>query len=161
MFIGYNPSPRSAEMGHHYAGRSNRFWTILHKAGLTREILNFSRDLELLGYGYGSVNIVDRPTKAADEITREEYTEGRKALKGTLETYRPQAACYVGIGVYKAFTGKSRVCWGLQEEQSVPGVVDFVAPSTSGLNRMPMERQIEIYRMLKQLVDAMERQREG
>ncbi|PKM81607.1 MAG: hypothetical protein CVU89_08930 [Firmicutes bacterium HGW-Firmicutes-14] len=26
LFIGYNPGLRSAEKGHHYAGRSNRFW---------------------------------------------------------------------------------------------------------------------------------------
>ena len=29
LFVGFNPSIRSSETGHHYANPTNRFWTIL------------------------------------------------------------------------------------------------------------------------------------
>lgn len=152
LFIGYNPSLRSAELGHHYTGRSNRFWLLLYRSGLTDIKLSYTQDMELLNYDYGAVNIIDRPTKSAEELKREEYLEGRTRLKMLLSEYTPQYACYVGIGIYKAFSGKRKVEWGRQETEVVPGVIDFVAPSGSGLNRMSLEKQIEIYSSLKQLV---------
>lgn len=152
LFIGYNPGLRSAEMGHHYAGKSNRFWDILFKSGLTPEKLDYSRDRELLCYGYGSTNIIDRPTKSAAELTREEYLAGKEKLREMLDEYRPTVACYVGIGVYKAFSGRREVNWGHQSEETVQGIIDFVAPSTSGLNRMPMIEQVKLYAELKELL---------
>lgn len=149
LFIGYNPGLRSAEKGHHYAGTSNRFWDMLYKSGLTPEKLHYTRDVDLLTYGYGSTNIVDRPSKSADELTRAEYLEGRENLRKALELYRPKIACYVGIGVYKQFSGKKTALWGLQPDQTIGGIIDFVAPSTSGLNRMPINQQVEIYRELR------------
>lgn len=35
MFVGVNPSLRSAEVGHHFARPGNRFWPTLHAAGFT------------------------------------------------------------------------------------------------------------------------------
>lgn len=153
LFVGYNPGLRSAEKGHHYAGISNRFWDILFKSGLTREKLNYVRDMELTDYGYGSTNIVDRPSKSAEELTNEEYKLGRIQLSKKLEKYRPAVACYVGKGVYQSFTGRRNIEWGLQADQAIEGITDFVAPSTSGLNRMPIIQQIEIYTRLKSIVD--------
>lgn len=152
LFIGYNPGLRSAEMGHHYAGKSNRFWDILFKSGLTPVKLDYTRDRELLNFGYGSTNIIDRPSKSAAELTREEYLAGKEKLREMLNEYRPSVACYVGIGVYKAFSGRREVNWGHQSEETVQGIIDFVAPSTSGLNRMPMIEQIKLYAELKELL---------
>lgn len=81
LFVGFNPSIRSGETGHHFANPTNRFWTILHKAGLTDRKYHPEEDHSLLQLGYGLTNIVERPTKAADEITKEEYAEGREILK--------------------------------------------------------------------------------
>lgn len=136
LFIGYNPSLRSAEINHHYAGNANRFWQMLHEAGFTDRKLRPEEDEELLALGIGLTNIVARPTKTAAEITRQEYLEGKEILKQKLFTYRPQVAAYVGIGVYKIFAGKPKVELGVQTESVVTGVKDFVLPSTSGLNRM-------------------------
>ena len=33
LFVGINPGKRSAEVGHHYAGYSNRFWKLLYDSG--------------------------------------------------------------------------------------------------------------------------------
>ncbi|HET6871543.1 MAG TPA: mismatch-specific DNA-glycosylase [Sporolactobacillaceae bacterium] len=148
LFIGFNPSIKSGETGHHFANPNNRFWTILFQAGLTPRKMTPGEDGLLLQYGYGLTNIVARPTKAADEIMKDEYQEGRQILLTKLKTYLPHIACYVGKGVYQELTGKKQVPWGWQDEQVVPGVKDFVAPSSSGLVRMRIDEIVAIYKML-------------
>jgi len=148
VFIGFNPSLKSGEVGHHYANPRNNFWRILYRSGLTPRLYTAAEDHELLELGYGFTNIVSRPTRAADEITREEYVQGRQVLRDKLELYRPQVACFVGKGVYTEFSRRSQVEWGFQEEPVIQDVREFVAPSSSGLVRMPMEEIISIYKRL-------------
>lgn len=151
VFVGFNPSLKSGETGHHYANPNNRFWRILFEAGLTTRLFSPNEDNKLLGQGMGLTNIVSRPTKSADEITKEEYKEGRRELKEKIEHYRPAIVCYVGKGVYQEFSKRKQVQWGLQSQSVVEGVLDFVAPSSSGLVRMKLEEIVEIYRQLKNL----------
>lgn len=145
VFIGFNPSIRSGETGHHYANPNNRFWKILFEAGLTSRKYDPVEDYTLLDIGYGLTNIVARPTKAADEITKKEYREGRAELRKKLEFYRPRIACFVGKGVYQEYSGKKSVEWGPQGESTVHGTTDFVAPSSSGLVRMKLDEIVKIY----------------
>ena len=148
VFIGFNPSPKSGEVGHHYANPRNNFWRILYRSGLTPRLYTAAEDHELLELGYGFTNIVSRPTRTAEEITREEYAQGRQILRDKLELYRPQVACFVGKGVYTEFSRRSHVEWGFQEDPIIEDVQEFVAPSSSGLVRMPMEEIISIYKRL-------------
>lgn len=152
LFVGFNPSIRSSELGHHYANPNNRFWKILHEAGVTQRKYDASEDAKLLDIGYGFTNIVQRPTKAADEITKEEYAEGRELLKKKVEEFKPRVVCFVGKGVYQQYSGLKVVQWGRQTNGCVAGVVDFVAPSSSGLVRMKMEEIIDIYKGLVPLL---------
>ncbi|MDT8900211.1 G/U mismatch-specific DNA glycosylase [Anaeroselena agilis] len=151
LFIGFNPGIRSAETGHHFAGHSNRFWKLLHASGLTSRQLRPEEDKTLLSLGFGITNIVPRPTKAAAEITREEYRHGRIALTDKLARYRPRIACYAGIGVYREFAAQKDVVCGLQPITVVPDVTDFVVPNPSGLNRMPFADQLRYYKELERL----------
>lgn len=148
LFVGFNPSIRSGELGHHYANPNNRFWKILFEAGLTPRKYEAAEDAKLLEIGYGFTNIVERPTKAADEITKEEYKEGREVLKRKIEQYKPKVVCFVGKGVYQQYSGRKVAEWGKQLESVVPGVSDFVAPSSSGLVRMKLDEIIAIYKQL-------------
>jgi hypothetical protein len=43
----------SAERGHYYSGPGNKFWHLLHDAGLTPSLLNPEEDASLLSYGIG------------------------------------------------------------------------------------------------------------
>lgn len=156
IFVGFNPSLRSAETGHHYANPSNRFWEILFQAGLTPRKLTAKEDGQLLNFNYGLTNIVDRPTKSADEITKEEYEIGRKNLREKIVLFKPKITCFVGKGVYLKYSGKRVATWGLQPENIVPGVVDFIAPSSSGLVRMRKEEIVSIYRDLKNLLEELD-----
>lgn len=152
IFVGFNPSIRSAETGHHFANPNNRFWKILHESGLTQKKLDAEEDYKLLDIGYGLTNIVSRPTKSADEITKEEYQKGREELKKKIRLLKPKMVCYVGKGVYQEFSGKKSLPWGKQKESVIPGIVDFVAPSSSGLVRMKMNEVVAIYEKIPPLL---------
>lgn len=152
VFCGYNPSLRSGATGRHYAHPGNRFWRVLHAAGVTERLYRPEEDEDLLARGIGFTNLCPRPTRRADELTREEIRAGARALRTTLERLRPGAVAYTGIGVYRWFRGTSKVGWGAQPEPAVEGVADVVVPSPSGLNRMAFDELVEHYRVLVPLV---------
>lgn len=152
LFVGFNPSIRSSETGHHFANPNNRFWRILFEAGLTPRKFMPSEDDLLLALGFGITNIVARPTKAADEISKEEYRQGREILKQKIARLRPRIVCYVGKGVYLQFSGRKTAPWGVQPAAVVPGTIDFVAPSSSGLVRMKLDEMVAIYQKLAELL---------
>ncbi|MFJ5624123.1 mismatch-specific DNA-glycosylase [Peribacillus loiseleuriae] len=154
LFIGFNPSIRSGETGHHYANPNNRFWRIIHEAGLTPRKYQPVEDRTLLELGYGFTNIVSRPTRAADEITKEEYIQGRKELKQKIKTYKPKVVCFVGKGVYQQYSQKRNIPWGVQADRVIPKVIEFVAPSSSGLVRMKIEDVIKIYSELPSIIEG-------
>ncbi|KAF1085705.1 G/U mismatch-specific DNA glycosylase [Sporotomaculum syntrophicum] len=152
IFVGYNPSLRSSETGHHFANPSNRFWNILYRAGLTPRKYSPEEDAGLLQLGYGITNIVSGPTRAAAEITTQEYQKGAVELRRKLAYYKPHVVCYVGKGVYEKYSGRRNVPWGKQKEPVVPGITDFVVPSSSGLVRMKLDDVVAIYSGLKELL---------
>lgn len=153
LFIGFNPSLQSGETGHHYANPRNNFYRILYRSGLTPRLYDAAEDQDLLKLGYGFTNIVARPTRGMDDIARQEYTEGRDILHAKLKKYLPQIACFVGKGVYTEYSKKSKVDWGFQPDSVIDEIHEFVAPSSSGLVRMPMDEIVAIYRQLAEFIE--------
>jgi TDG/mug DNA glycosylase family protein len=148
VFCGYNPSLTSGSSGHHYAHPGNRFWRVLFASGITGRLYKPEEDALLLGIGIGFTNLVSRPTRRADELTREEIRAGILALQEKLEQFQPTVVVYTGIGVYRWFRATLKISWGVQDNAAVPGVTDVVVPSPSGLNRMTFEELVEHYRAL-------------
>ena len=148
VFCGYNPSLTSGRSGHHYAHPGNRFWRVLHASGITNRLYEPPEDERLLGLGIGFTNLCSRPTRRADELTRDEIRAGAEELRAKLEEFQPRVVAYTGIGVYKWFRATSKVNWGVQDNPAVPGVIDVVVPSPSGLNRMRFEELVDHYRAL-------------
>jgi len=146
--VGFNPSIRSGEVGHHFASPNNRFWKILHEAGLTPRKYRPTEDATLLELGYGLTNIVARPTRAATDVEAAEYAQGTKLLIQKVELNLPRVVCFVGKGVYQIYAHQRQADWGFQTRETVPGVVDFIAPSSSGLVRMNMAEIVAIYGFL-------------
>src|SRR5688572_4687214 len=89
LFVGINPSLRSAEVGHHFAGPGNPFWRLLFAAGLVPEPLGYADDGRLPALGLALTNIVPRATRAASELTSAEYAGGRRALARKIARARP------------------------------------------------------------------------
>jgi double-stranded uracil-DNA glycosylase len=154
VFCGYNPSLASGSSGHHYAHPGNRFWRVLFTCGLTDRLYEPEEDERLLDLGIGLTNLAPRPTRRAEELTREEIRAGAGALRVKLARFRPRVVAYTGIGVYRWFRATSKVGWGVQEDAAVAGVTDVVVPSPSGLNRMRFEELVAHYRVLASLVEA-------
>ena len=152
VFCGYNPSLRSGQSGHHYAHPGNRFWRILVAAGITDYLYAPVEDVRLLDMGIGFTNLVARPTRRADELEPGEIRAGAEILAHKLAELKPGAVAYTGSGVYRWFRRLKDVSWGLQQSSAIPGVVDVVVPSPSGLNRMCFAQLVEHYAVLKQFL---------
>ncbi|MEU2350953.1 G/U mismatch-specific DNA glycosylase [Modestobacter sp. NPDC049651] len=133
LFCGINPSLTSAARGHHFARPGNRFWPALHRAGLTPRLLTPDEDRELLGYGLGSTNLVDRPTRTAAELTPEELAGGLAALGELVARFRPRRVAVLGITAWRQAAGRPRAVLGVQPER-IGGAETWAVPNPSGLN---------------------------
>src|SRR5438128_4863884 len=80
LFVGINPGIRSATVGHHFAGYSNRFWKLLHESGLVPKPISYEQDVSLPDWGYGITNLVARASAGIDDLKPREYVGGRAAL---------------------------------------------------------------------------------
>jgi TDG/mug DNA glycosylase family protein len=135
LFVGINPGVRSALMGHHFAGFSNRFWKLLYDSRLVPELISYEDDDRLPGWGYGITNIVPRPTPGIDTLERQEFVAGRVTLRRKIRRYRPAVVALVGVTVFRALfpERKDAVSLGLQKERIGDSRL-FVLPNPSGRN---------------------------
>ena len=134
LFVGINPSLRSAAVGHHFAGPGNPFWRLLHAAKLVPEPFTYEDDVKLPAYGFALTNICPRPTRAAVELTPMEFKAGRAHLARVIARLKPEVVAFVGVTVYRAFFGP-RVSLGAGPKPERIGAARvFVVPNPSGLN---------------------------
>ena len=133
LFCGINPSLYSAAVGHHFARPGNRFWRSLHMAGFTERLLAPFEDKDLLQFGYGLTNIVDRATARADELDPEELIAGHQELAAKVQHYRPRFLAILGIGAYRTAFNRPKAVIG-QQNDSLHGAIIWVLPNPSGLN---------------------------
>lgn len=136
LFVGINPSLRSAATGHHFAGYSNRFWRLLFESKLLSEPLTYQDDWRLPDWGLGLTNIIQRPSAGIDALKPSEYATGRKRLVAIVQRYHPYAVALLGVTIYRTLfsdTKGQRMSLGLQPAQ-LAGVPVFVLPNPSGRN---------------------------
>lgn len=145
LFVGINPGVRSATVGHHFAGPSNRFWKLLYESGLVSERIGYEDDERLGEWGYGITNLVPRASPGIDDLRPAEYTAGWRALERKIRKYKPAVVALVGVTLYRAIlplvdagsaaaSGRAaRVQLGLQRV-SIRGAQVFVLPNPSGRN---------------------------
>jgi TDG/mug DNA glycosylase family protein len=133
LFVGINPSLRSAEVGHHFARPGNRFWPTLHAAGFTPRRLAPEEDALLPSFGIGVTNIVPRPTRAASELTVAELHAGAEAVEKTVRAWVPRLVAIVGVVAYRTAFRRPGASLGFQQER-LGGRPVWVLPNPSGLN---------------------------
>jgi len=137
LFVGINPGVRSATIGHHFAGFSNRFWKLLFEARLVPELLRAEDDGRLVEFGYGITNLVPRPTPGIDTLRPAEYVEGLDALKQKVRRWKPAVVAFVGVTLFRSIfsvPGGQTVALGLQRRERFEGARVFVLPNPSGRN---------------------------
>ena len=152
VFVGINPSLKSAQVGHYYAGPGNLFWRCLHESGLTPKRLVPAQDRQLLEHRIGITDCVKRPSRSAGEVSAVEFRSARPALEEKLALFRPRILCFNGLMGYRG-TFEPQAKLGLQEER-LGGALVFVVPSTSAANAgFTREERGEWFRKLRDLRD--------
>lgn len=136
LFVGINPGIRSATIGHHFAGYSNRFWKLLFESKLVTEPIRAEDDGRLPEWGYGITNLVARATPGIDTLTPAEYQAGVRVLARKVRRAQPGIVAFLGVTLFRAIFGRKaaeRVSLGLQSE-TFAGARVFVLPNPSGRN---------------------------
>ncbi|KAI9759474.1 MAG: hypothetical protein M4579_002314 [Chaenotheca gracillima] len=189
LFVGHNPGLKSSQKGHAYSSPSNWFWRLLHKSGCTPYKLMPEEDQTLPSqFGLGNTNIVARPTRSTSKLDKSEFLEGAAILEEKIRRFRPEVVCLVGKGIWdsiceaknierqrrglRKWTAKNkhmgadfRHGWQVGEARTLgstegwDGAKTFVATSTSGLERTPKERKLEIWAPLGEFVQRRRRER--
>ena len=174
LFVGINPGLRSAAVGHHFAGHSNRFWRLMHESGLLPHRLTHEDDARLPRHGYGITNLVRRATPGIDSLRPGEYTRGRRSLLVRIRRYRPEIVALVGVTIYRALfsaadrhgsRGPARAGAGHRVAVTRPlrlglqrvrlaGSAVFLLPNPSGRNAtLPYAAMLSAFRGLKRHLD--------
>ena len=153
LFVGINPGVRSATIGHHFAGFSNRFWKLLFGSRLVPELLRAEDDARLLEFRYGITNLVSRPTPGIDTLRPEEYDDGLAALKRKVRRWKPPVVAFVGVTLFRAvfdLPAGQPVSLGLQRRERFEGARIFVLPNPSGRNaNFSYAEMLEAFRRLE------------
>lgn len=148
IFCGINPGLKSADDGHHFSGRSNRFWKVLYLAGFTPHQIEPFKDATILDFGYGLTTAVERATSRADELSKDDFNDSIEAFKIKMELFKPKYIAFLGKPAYMAFTRQKQVAWGQQAEDFC-GAKVWILPNPSGLNRgFPLNELVTSYREL-------------
>jgi TDG/mug DNA glycosylase family protein len=157
VFVGLNPGLYSAQVGHYFAYKWNRFWPALSASGLVPEPVGPEDDARLLEWGIGLTDIVKRPTRGIHELKPAEFRRGAKDLREKIERYQPHALCFVGLTGY-------RVCCG---SNTMPGrqtayfgcTQIFVIPSTSPRNaRYSLEKIVAALHDLREYLQGLKKE---
>jgi double-stranded uracil-DNA glycosylase len=149
VFCGINPGLKSAVLGHHFAGRSNRFWKTIHLAGFTPKEIAAENGESILSYRCGLTTAVARPTSRADELSRDEFTRAAAALAAKIARYSPGYVAFLGKAAFAAIFDTQLVEWGKQDAL-IGGSKTWVLPNPSGLNRsFSLDRLVHAYTELR------------
>ena len=136
LFVGINPGIRSATIGHHFAGYSNRFWKLLYDSRLVPESIRSEDDARLVEWRFGITNLIPRPTPGIDTLRPDEYVAGTRVLRKKIRKWRPEVVAFVGVTLFRVVferRASEPVALGLQPEM-LEGARVFVLPNPSGRN---------------------------
>ena len=159
LFVGINPSLYTAAVGHHFARPGNRFWPALHAAGFTPRLLAPHEERELLAYGCGITNVVNRATASASELSVEELERGARRLVAKVRRYRPRLVALLGLTTYRLAFGRPDATLGRQPEP-LAGAELWVLPNPSGLNASFKPADFaRLFREVREAAQAPERRR--
>jgi TDG/mug DNA glycosylase family protein len=149
VFCGLNPGLSAAAAQHHFVGRSNRFWRVIHLAGFTPTQIDPENDASVLSFGLGLTTVVDRPTAGAAEIADKEFVAGGAELSRKIAFYKPRNVAFLGKAAYSAIVKSRNVAWGRQVAP-IAEATTWVLPNPSGRNLgFSLDDLVEIYGRLR------------
>lgn len=169
--IGVNPGIMTGLTGEAYRHPSNRYWPTLYASGITPIPHKPSDTHDLVDlYGMGHTNMVAHiASRAASDLTTQDWMDGAAALDGKIRRFKPEAVCLVGEGIFqqwfrykegRAYSVKKDgpVKFGVQEEKywigrreedGYAGAVTWVVTTTSGAStKFSTEERVAIWKPL-------------
>jgi TDG/mug DNA glycosylase family protein len=153
LFCGINPGVSAATAGHHFVGRGNRFWRVIHQAGFTPHEISPCNDPTILHYRCGLTAVVPRPTASAREISTEEFRVVAKNFELKIFRFAPIIVAFLGKAAYSTLSGQRDIVWGPQTN-TIAGATVWVLPNPSGRNlAFSLDRLVDSYRQLYESVD--------
>ncbi len=148
VFCGINPGMAAAATGHHFAGRGNRFWRVIHLAGFTPQEILPENDRTILRYRCGLTTVVDRPTARADQLSAQEFIAVAAHFERKIAQYSPSFVGFLGKAAYSVLSGQREIAWGSQPV-ALGGAAVWVLPNPSGRNRaFTLDQLVSAYRQL-------------
>jgi mismatch-specific thymine-DNA glycosylase len=141
LFVGYNPSLLAVEREHYYPRNTNRFWEDLCESGFVPRVLRgHQEDLLLPSFGLGVTDVIKRPTRNIDGLSRSEFESGFRRLAAIVAECRPRIVCFNGLGLLERFR---------RFKLSMEPVEIWVVPSTSPRNQALRSVRLGAFRALK------------
>jgi TDG/mug DNA glycosylase family protein len=158
LFVGINPGLRSAAVGHHFAGASNRFWKLLFDSGLVDQRLTYEDDWRLPKWRLGLTNIIERSSVGIGELYPAEYQAGINTLVRKIRRYRPRTVALLGVTIYRMLfphlCGMKLLDLGPTRAR-LAGVPVFLLPNPSGRNaHYSYEAMLRAFRRLRKVAGA-------
>ncbi|HEV2674733.1 MAG TPA: G/U mismatch-specific DNA glycosylase [Aliidongia sp.] len=148
VFCGINPGMAAAAAGHHFVGRGNRFWRVIHLAGFTPEEIPPENDRSILQHRCGLTAVVGRPTARAEQLSAQEFLAAAASFERKIARYAPRFVAFLGKAAFGALSGRRDVAWGSQPT-TLGGAAVWVLPNPSGRNRsFDLDRLVGDYRQL-------------
>lgn len=132
VFVGTAVATASAERGHYYSGRGNRFWQLLYEAHFTPKLLRPEDDATLPDLGIGITDLVKDVAQSHDRGL--DYSKAG-SVASHVEAVSPRWAAFNGLTAARAAArwlhkarpeGLGEQSWRLGESRV------FVLPSSSG-----------------------------
>lgn len=148
VFVGYNPSRLAWRTGYHYANPGNRFYHLLHEAGLTPRRFAPSECRALPRLGIGLADLLHTWSPRADDLPRATYQAALPAFRARLTRAAPRAVLLNGIGIYRLLFDRAPSRLGHDPEARLADAAVFVAPSSSGLANGHGRARLAAYREL-------------
>jgi TDG/mug DNA glycosylase family protein len=136
IFVGTAAGRRSAELGHYYAGRGNRFWRTLHEIGLTPRLLEPREFGGLLPLGIGLTDMSKLGAGMDHQIAKHEFDP--KQFEHNVRRYHPRTIAFTSKKAASIWLGKAArraIAYGRQLERPTDFPEVFVLPSPSGAAR--------------------------
>jgi TDG/mug DNA glycosylase family protein len=153
VFCGINPGMSAAAAGHHFVGRGNRFWRVIHLAGFTPEEILPENDHTILQHRCGLTAVVGRPTARAEQLSTQEFLAAAAQFEQKITHYAPRFVAFLGKAAYSALSGQREIAWGSQPT-ALGGAAVWVLPNPSGRNRaFSLDQLVSAYRQLYRAAD--------
>ena len=169
IFIGHNPSMTTWNTGHYFANPSNRFWTLLHRAGLCGHPAANQDDHLVQTRGFGFCDVLEAPGSDAQQLSRSLMRQNIPEFMKRIEKYAIsmngtlKRVCFIGKRQWKHLFDHQlpRCSHGIQPRDLRPeqwpeildGVEVWVMPSPSGRAVLSKEERQSTYNDLSSAIN--------